>query len=152
MEDKCESFSDLLEETFSINETGFDLEHINLVKNFNLLEQHTVELPLPYITPQEINNEIHFLKNKKAPGHDLITNEILKMLPKKAILYLTALFNSCLRFGYFPKIWKHAQIILFQKPGKPKDVLSSYRPVSLLSTLSKLFEKLIASRFKKKYY
>lgn len=71
------------------------------------------------------------------------------MLPKKAVVFLTVLFNSCLRFGYFPKIWKHAQIILFKKPGKPKDSLSSYRPVSLLTTLSKLFEKIIASRLKK---
>lgn len=148
IEDKCELFGDMLEDTFKINEENFNQDHVNSIKHFNTLNISSVELPLLYVTPQEINAEIHFLKNKKTPGHDLISNEILKQLPNKAVLCLTSIFNACLRLSYFPEIWKHAQIILFKKPNKPKDATSSYRPISLLCCVSKLLEKVIASRLK----
>jgi hypothetical protein len=37
--------------------------------------------------------------------------------------------------------WKVAQIIMTLKPGKPADKVSSYRPISLLPIMSKVFEK-----------
>jgi hypothetical protein len=44
--------------------------------------------------------------------------------------------------GYFPAQWKVVQIILILKPGKPNQ-LTSYWPISLLPTVSKVFEKLL---------
>lgn len=78
---------------------------------------------------------------------DMLQDTFL-VLPFRAILFLTALFNACLHWGYFPYNWKHAQVIMISKPGKPKRELSSYRPISLLPTLSKLYEKIIAYRLK----
>ena len=51
-----------------------------------------------------------------------------------------------LRLAYFPLIWKFAQIIMVPKPSKPINEVSSHRPISLLPTPSKLFEKLLLSR------
>jgi len=48
-----------------------------------------------------------------------------------------------------PSIWKHAQIILIHKLGKPPETPSSYRPISLLPVLGKLFEKLLLKRILK---
>jgi hypothetical protein len=48
--------------------------------------------------------------------------------------------------GYFPAQWKVSQIITILKPGKPADEVTSYRPISLLPILSKLFEKLFLTR------
>lgn len=146
--DKCEAFSLLLEETFSANENSFDPAHVFHVKQFLDKSIPSVELPIPYVNPGEINSEIQQLKNHKSPGHDLIPNEVIKELPFRAILFLTALFNSCLRWNYFPHGWKHAQVTMVPKPGKPKKDLTSYRPISLLPTLSKLFERVIAYRLK----
>jgi hypothetical protein len=47
---------------------------------------------------------------------------------------------------YFPAQWKDAQIILILKPGKPSNELTSYRPISLLPTVSKVFEKILLKR------
>lgn len=47
-----------------------------------------------------------------------------------------------------PKNWKTAKIILIEKPGKNPNKVESYRPISLLSTMSKLFEKLLVQRLK----
>jgi hypothetical protein len=48
--------------------------------------------------------------------------------------------------GYFPAQWKIAQIILILKPGKPPNKLTSHQPVILLSTVSKVLEKLPLKR------
>jgi hypothetical protein len=48
-----------------------------------------------------------------------------------------------LRLSYYPLLWKFAQIIMIPKPGKAIHDASSYRPISLLPTLSKIFDKLL---------
>jgi hypothetical protein len=48
--------------------------------------------------------------------------------------------------GYFQAQWEVAQIILILKPGKPHKELIYYRPMSLLPTVSKVFEKLLLKR------
>ncbi|GFV58231.1 probable RNA-directed DNA polymerase from transposon X-element [Trichonephila clavipes] len=66
----------------------------------------------------------------------------------KAILILTILINKILKHNYFPKIWKEAIIFPILKPGKSKNNPASYRPISLLSTLSKITESIILTRLK----
>ena len=61
---------------------------------------------------------------------------------------LTTLINACIRLNYVPDVWKVAEVIMIPKPGKNLSVVESYRPISLLSTMAKLFEKLILRRLK----
>ncbi|KAI5738896.1 hypothetical protein M8J77_012467 [Diaphorina citri] len=147
-DEKCEAFADMLEDTFTVHEDLFNVDHVNQVKQSVNIETPSVELPIPFVSPSEVQTEIHMLKNKKSPGHDLITNEVIKALPFRSVLFLTAVFNACLRWSYFPYMWKHAQVTMIAKPGKPKQELKSYRPISLLPTLSKLLERILASRLK----
>ena len=101
---------------------------------------------IPPVSPKEVGKQIEILNSKKAPGYDMITAEILKQLPPKGIVKLTHLFNAALRLQHVPKKWKIAEIITLLKPGKPPDQVSSYRPISLLPIISKVFEKLILKR------
>jgi hypothetical protein len=101
--------------------------------------------PLPF-TPREVLSEIRNLPSKKAPGYDLITSEILKRLPRKAIVFLTYIFNAILRIHEVPLQWKVSQVFMVPKPNKPPDIPASYRPISLLPVCSKLFEKLLLRR------
>jgi len=78
----------------------------------------------------------------------LITGVILKQLPKKAIVKLTHLYNAAFQLKYVPSYWKAAEVIMIPKPGKPVNEVTSYRPISLLPILSKLFEKLLLKRLK----
>ena len=71
---------------------------------------------------------------------------MLKHLPHKGIKFLQILFNGILRLTYWPLQLKFAHIIFTPKPGKPPNELTSYRPISLLPTVSKVLEKLIAKR------
>ena len=71
---------------------------------------------------------------------------MLQHLSKHSTQHLTLLFNSILRLGYFPTIWKAAKVIPIHKTNKPPEDANSYRPINLLSSISKLLERIIASR------
>ena len=97
-------------------------------------------------TSLEVTELIHRLNPRKAPGHDQISNKAIKELPVKGIALISPIFNAILRLEYYPKAWETSQITLIPKPGKPIHETSSYRPIRLLLTLSKLFEKLLMNR------
>ena len=56
------------------------------------------------------------------------------------------IINACFKLRYVPKHWKIAEVIVIPKPGKPATEVSSYRPISLLPIMAKLFEKLLKKR------
>lgn len=102
---------------------------------------------MPYYTkPKEIMSIIKTFKAKKSPGTDDINNTILKQLPRRAIVTLNMIFNSCIHNSYFPQSWKIAKVIAIPKPNKDHSIPSNYRPISLLSATSKILEKIILLR------
>lgn len=102
-----------------------------------------------YTTPGNFENIIKKLATRKAPMDDLITNCTLKNLPNSAILHLTNIVNGCIRLGYFPENWKLVIIITIPKPDKDPLLPVNYRPIALLSSLSKILEKVILYHLKK---
>ena len=105
---------------------------------------HTSPLQLTNI--YKVKRNILSLKLWSAPGNDGITPLMLGHLSRKTLTHLTHLFNHLLRLGYFPTCWKRAEVVLIPKPNKPGTDPNSYRPISLLSTLGKLFERIITVR------
>ena len=139
-QDKANLHASHLENIFQPNPTSDNLALIHSYIKDNISIRH--------ISPKEIENEIKLLKNKKSPGFDQINVQMLKELPPKGIMKLTHLFNSALRLKHFPECWKKAEIIMIPKPGKPLNEVTSYRPISLLPIISKVFEKLLVKRLK----
>ncbi|KAK7791576.1 hypothetical protein R5R35_002865 [Gryllus longicercus] len=74
---------------------------------------------------------------------------MLKNLNKNSVAGLTAIFNAILRFNYFPNAWKTAIVLPFRKPGKDPRRPEHYRPISLLPSISKIFERLLLKRLNK---
>ena len=101
---------------------------------------------LKFTNYYEVQRKILSLKPRAAPGDDEITSIMLCHLSQKALIYLTRLFNHLLHIGLFPNAWKRAKVIPILKPNKPPTDPNSYRPISLLSIVGKLFERIIASR------
>jgi hypothetical protein len=83
------------------------------------------------------------LRDKAAPGDDGINNKLLKKCPPIIHQQLFYLFQSSLKIGHVPKIWKISKIIMIPKKDKPRDLISSYRPISLLNTIGKWCEKIV---------
>jgi hypothetical protein len=96
--------------------------------------------------PEEVHEAIKGLKLSKAPGHNSIPKRALKHPPKHAVYLFVLIFNAVLRTHHFPPVWKHARVTSVLKPGKDPAQLMSYRPISLLDTIGKLFEKILLTR------
>ena len=94
----------------------------------------------------ELSTAICNLSSSTASGPDQIAYPLLKHLPEPAQLLLLSLFNRSWYSHTFPSCWKPTTIIPIHKPGKPTSSPSSFRPISLTSCISKLFERLILSR------
>lgn len=95
---------------------------------------------------EEVADIIKCLPNNKAPGRDGIKNCLIKNLPPSGLKFIVRLINACLNLSYFPDQWKHADVIPIQKPQKDPTITASYRPISLLSSLSKLLERVVLKR------
>lgn len=140
--DKADLFGQYLEKTFKPHPSNVNDDEINEFLDSPL----QMSLPIKSFTRQEITKTIYALNLKKAPGYDLLTAKLLQKLPEKVIAFITMLFNGILRTTHYPSLWKVSQIIMIPKPGKPVSEPSSYRPISLLPILSKVFEKLFLTR------
>lgn len=147
-QEKAEALAAYFESSFS-NNTHLNSSFTNYISRELNKPFYTVPERIKFISPSEIKYLINKLKNKKSPGIDKIPNIVIKKLPPKVISSLTSIYNSCLRINYFPKSWKTAVIIPIAKPNKDHTKVENYRPISLLPTLSKIFEKAILTRLNK---
>jgi hypothetical protein len=83
-----------------------------------------------------------------APGEDKIYYQHLNELPQAAIKFLSQIYAACLKINYFPAPWKTGITILIPKPNKDPSKTENYRPITLLNTLGKIFERIINNRLK----
>lgn len=97
-------------------------------------------------TTKEITDLIKAVKSRSAPGDDGIMNTALKRCHKKIIAQLVNIINASLRFGHFPSCWKTAEIVMIVKVHKDPKLPSSYRPISKLSCVGKILERVIKTR------
>jgi hypothetical protein len=97
-------------------------------------------------SPEEIRNIIKYLPNNKATGPDNIPNKVIKNLSKKALVQLHYIINSIIKLQHFPKQWKIATVVPIPKQNKDPTNPSNYRPISLLSGLAKVAEKVVNER------
>ena len=96
-------------------------------------------------TKYEIIDIVTAMNNKRSAGYDDISNFILKGIISSIADPLSYIFNKSLSSGVFPDFMKIAKVFPLFKKGDDSDICN-YRPISLLSSLSKILEKLIFTR------
>ena len=96
---------------------------------------------LPIDTLKIINN----LQSKPSKGHDHVSNVLLKSLKNELIDPLTHILNSSFETGIFPAKLKIAKVLPIFKKGE-ESLLENYRPISILPSISKVFEKAICNQ------
>ena len=98
------------------------------------------------MTPKMVKKVIMNLDSSKASGPDCIPVVVLKNCEPELSYILAKLFNNCLKESCFPDCWKVSSVVpLFKNVGE-RSTAKNYRPVSLLSMVSKVFEKLVNNR------
>ena len=89
-----------------------------------------------------VNNIIDSMESKKSSSFDELSNFHIKRLKSSLLTPLTMAINKSLMQGKFPEQFKIAKVVPLFKSGDRED-FNNYRPISLLSTLSKIFEKVV---------
>ena len=97
------------------------------------------------VTPEELAREIQKLNPRKAAGYDDIGPKVLKLCPDIIAENLTTIFNDAIVRAKYPTLLKVAKVIALFKKGERHNP-HNYRPISLLSSFNKIFEKIIAKR------
>ena len=86
------------------------------------------------------------LDSSKASGPDCIPVVVLKNCKPELSYILAKLFNKCLKESCFPDCWKVSLVVPVFKNVGERSTAKNYHPVSLLSVVSKVFEKLVNNR------
>ena len=82
----------------------------------------------------------------KASGPDFIAVVVLKNYEPELSYIIAELFNKCLKESCFPDCWKVSSVVPVFKNVGERSTAKNYRPVSLLSVVGKVFEKLVNNR------
>ena len=97
---------------------------------------------LRHIPPNKVFNALNKLKNGKATGMHNLPNRILKLSKDVIANSLSDLFNACIDASVFPSDFKMARVAPIFKSDDRED-LNNYRPISVLPTVARVFERLI---------
>ena len=105
-------------------------------------------MPKPIISSRRVHRVLSKLDVSKASGPDGIPARVLRECASELAPVLARLFRLCLKTQSFPSSWKHSLVQPIPKRGD-KSNPSNYRPISLTSSISKVFETLLNCHFLK---
>ena len=98
------------------------------------------------ITPKIVKKVRTNLDSSETSGPDRIPVVFLKNCEPELSYILAELFNKCLKEACFPDCWNVSSVVPVFKNVGERSTAKNYRPVSLLSVVSKVFEKLLDKR------
>ena len=142
--DKAKLFAKNFSKNSNLDDSGISLPVFPSRANLKL---HNIS-----VTPKMVKKVITNLDSSKASGPDCIPVVVLKNCEPELSYILAKLFNNCLKESCFPDCWKVScrscwflVVPVFKNVGE-RSTAKNYRPVSLLSVVSKVFEKLVNIR------
>ena len=136
--DKAKLFAKNFFKNSNLDDSGISLPVFPSRTNLKL---HNIS-----ITPKMVKKVTTNLDSSKASGPDSIPVVVLKNSEPELSYILAKLFNKCLKESCFPDCWKVSSVVPVFKNVGERSTTKIYRPVSLLSVVSKVFEKLVNNR------
>ena len=136
--DKAKLFTKNFSKNSNLDDSGISLPVFPSRTN---LKPHKIS-----ITPKMVKKVITNLHSSKASGPDCIRLVVLKNCEPELSYILAKLFNECLKESYFLDCWKVSSVVPVFKNVGERSTAKNYHPVSLLSVVSKVFEKLVNNR------
>ena len=136
--DKAKLFAKNFSKNSNLDDSGISLPVFPSRTNLKL---HNIS-----ITPKMVKKVIMNLDSSKASGPDCIPVLVLKNCEPELSYILAKLFNKFLKESCFPDCWKVSSVVPVFKNVGERSTAKNYRPVSLLSVVSKVFEKLVNNR------
>ena len=136
--DKAELFAENFSKNSNLDDSGISLP---VFPSRTYLKLRNIS-----VTHKMVKKVIMNLDLSKATGPDFIPVMVLKNCQLELSYILSELFNKCLKESCFSDYWNFSLVVpLFKNVGE-RSTAKNYRPVSLLSVASKVFEKLVNNR------
>lgn len=98
------------------------------------------------IDMEDLLSAVLSMNTNKAPGPDLIHPKIVRLVTLAIPSVVLGVLNNLVQKAEFPNVWKQAKVALIPKPIKKQGDPVSYRPICLLNTFGKLYEKVLLNR------
>ena len=163
--DKAQLFAESVERHFGIESDHFDSNHFDEVNKFiedNHRYFYPPEDPDDYrfdvgnehelvvdVDAQTLIKLVKFPKRGKEPGLDTVHNGVFRLGTTTSLFHhLARLLTSSIQLGYIRATWKIAILHMLLKPDKLPSLTTSYRSISLISSIMKLFERVIEQRLR----
>ena len=135
---KAKLFAEIFSLNSNLDDSGVSLPVFPSRTNLKL---HNIS-----ITPKMVRKVVMNLDLSKASGPDCIPVVVLKICEPELSYILAELFNKCLKESCFPDCWMVSSVVPVFKNVGERSTAKNYCPVSLLSVVSKVFEKLVNNR------
>ena len=136
--DKAKLFAKNFSNNSNLDDSGISLPVFSSRTNLKL---HNISVTLKMVRKVVVSLDL-----SKAFGLDYIPAVVLKNCEPKLSYILAELFNKCLKEFCFPDCWKVSSVVpVFINVGE-RSTTKNYCPVSLLSVVSKVFQKLVNNR------
>jgi hypothetical protein len=129
---------------------SFDLNnpiHQDVIKKYESISQ-LPNIPLEIISLEEVEKQLKKAKRKKSTDNEGLSAFLLHQLPTEYLQIFTIAFNKIAQIGSVLQTSKHAKVICLSKDGLYPEV-NKLRPISLLSNIGKIFERIVHSRILK---
>ena len=136
--DKAKLFAENFSKKSNLDDSGISLPVSPSRTNLTL---HNIS-----VTSKMVKKVVMNLDLSKASGPDCIPDVVLKNCEPELSYISAELFNKCLKKSCFPDCWKVSSVVPVFKNIRERSTAKNYHPVSLLSVVSKVFEKLVNNR------
>ena len=136
--DKAKFFAENFSLNSNLDDSGVSLPVFPSRTNLKL---HNIS-----VTPKMIRKVAMNLDLSKASGPDCIPKVVLKICEQELSYILAELLKKCLKESCFPDCWKVSSVVPVFKNVEERSNAKNYHPVSLLSMVCKVFEKLVNNR------
>ena len=131
-------FAENFSENSNLDDSGISLPVFPFRTNLKL---HDIS-----VTPKMVKKVITNLDLSKTSGSDCIPVVVIKNCELELSYILAELLNKCLKESFFPDCWKVSSVVPVFKNVGERSTAKNYHPVSLLSVVNKVFEKLVNNR------
>ena len=135
--DKAKLFAENLSKNSNLNDSGISLPVFPSRTNL----KHNIS-----VTPKQVKKVIMNLDLSKASGLDCIPVVVLRNCVPELSYVLAELLNNCLKESCFPDCWKVSSVVPVFINVEERSTAKNYRPINLLSVVSKVFEELVNNR------
>jgi len=134
--------ANILQDVRCTNKQGHNINKNPNYYLLNLFHKPFLSIKFKNTSPKETEKIINSLKMKESSGYDEVCTKILKISSP-----LSYICNKSMLSGTFPTRLKHAMVKPLLKKGD-KENITNYRPISFLTSLSKVFKRIVYETIK----